>query len=158
MNGRGRAWAERAYRELAAGGHRAGGARAAVIEALATGGGCCTAGELTARLAAGPRPVGTASLYRALTALQEAGLVHSVDLGDGERRWELVHEDGAHHHHLVCDRCGRTASFDDAALEAAVSAVAERLGARLTVHDVVLHGRCSACGGRPERGRSPDAG
>jgi Fur family ferric uptake transcriptional regulator len=148
VNARGRAWAERAYRELAARGHRSGGARSAVIEELARGGGCCTAAELAYRLRDGSRPAGTASVYRALGVLHEAGLVHPVDLGDGERRWELVYDDGAHHHHLVCERCGRTVSFDDTALEQAIAAVAGRLGARLAAHDVVLHGRCSACGGR----------
>ena len=40
------AWAERAFRELALRGHRAGGARTAVIERLAGEGGCLTAQEL----------------------------------------------------------------------------------------------------------------
>lgn len=145
MNERGRAWAERAYRELAARGHRAGGARSAVIERLAVGEGCCTAAELESALRASDRAVGTASVYRALAVLQEAGLVHALDLGDGERRWELVHADGIHHHHLVCEDCGRTVAFDDPDLERAIERVAERLGARVEAHDVILHGRCGAC-------------
>ena len=48
MRERGAAWAENAYRELAARGHRTGGARGAVIERLARAHGCCTAAELTA--------------------------------------------------------------------------------------------------------------
>ncbi len=146
MTERGRAWAERAYRELAARGHRAGGARSAVIERLAFDEGCCTAAELGIELRSGGRAVGTASVYRALAALQDAGLVHALDLGDGERRWELVHADGSHHHHVVCDACGRTVAFDDPELERAIEHVADRLGAQVQQHDVVLHGRCAACG------------
>jgi Fur family ferric uptake transcriptional regulator len=148
MSERGRAWAERAYRELALRGHRAGGARSAVIERLASEDGCCTATQLSMELRRGDRAVGTASVYRALAALQDAGLVHAFDLGDGERRWELVHADGAHHHHLVCDACGRTVAFDDPVLEQAIEHVADRLGAEVAAHDVVLHGRCMACGPR----------
>lgn len=143
---RGAAWAERAHRELAARGHRSGGARSAVIGRLAGAGGCCTAAELARELHAGGRPVGTASVYRALAALQDAGLVHSLDLGDGERRWELIHPDGAHHHHVVCERCGRASPFEDHDLEVAIARVADRLGADVQVHDVVLHGRCATCG------------
>lgn len=145
---RGAAWAELAHRELAARGYRSGGARSAVIGRLAGAGGCCTAAELTRELRAGGDPVGTASVYRALAALQDAGLVHGLDLGDGERRWELVHPDGAHHHHVVCEGCGRSVAFEDADLERAIASVADRLGADVHVHDVVLHGRCAACGRR----------
>lgn len=145
---RGAAWAERAHGELAARGYRSGGARSAVIDRLAGDGGCRTAAEIARDLRHGGRPVGTASVYRALAALQDAGLVHGLDLGDGERRWELIHPDGAHHHHVVCERCGRAVAFEDPDLETAIARVADRLGADVHVHDVVLHGRCAACGRR----------
>ena len=138
-------WAEHAFRVLASRGHRAGGARTAVIETLAERGGCVTARELEQALAAGARPVGIATVYRALAALDDAGLVHSVDLGGTERHYELVHDDGAHHHHVVCDRCGRKLAFSDPELERAIDAIGERLGAQLDAHDVVLHGECARC-------------
>lgn len=147
MTARGRRWAEHATERLAARGHRAGGARAAVIDALADGGGCCTAAELSGALRAGGGRVSTASVYRSLATLQDAGLVRSSDLGGGERRFELVHPDGAHHHHLVCRRCGRMVPFGDEALEAAIHAVEERLGARVEAHEVTLHGLCRECRG-----------
>lgn len=148
MTARGRAWAEHARVRLADRGHRAGGARAAVIDALAEGGGCCTAAELAATLRAGGDRAATASVYRALATLQEAGLVRSSDLGGGERRFELVHPDGAHHHHLVCRECGRMVPFSDPALEDAIHAVEHRLGGVVEAHEVTLHGLCSDCRGR----------
>ncbi len=145
MTERGRRWADHANERLAARGHRAGGARAAVIEGLAEGGGCCTAAELAAALRAGGGRVATASVYRSLTTLQEAGLVRASDLGGGERRFELVHPDGLHHHHLVCRRCGRMVPFGDDALEQAIHAVEARLGAQVEAHEVTLHGLCADC-------------
>ena len=139
------AWAERARRELAARGHRAGAARAAVIDRLASDGGCVTAHELAERLRAGGRSVGLASVYRSLAALEEAGLLRPADLGPGERRFELVHDDGSHHHHVVCERCGRTIAFSDASLEHAIDDVARRLGVAIDAHDVVLRGTCRDC-------------
>ncbi len=141
-------WARRALAVLAANGHRAGAARAAVIDRLARDGGCVTARELAARMSAGPRPVGLASVYRALAVLEQAGLVQASELGAGERRFELVHDDGSHHHHVVCDACGRTVAFSDAALEQAIEGVAERLGASIRAHQVLLHGECRRCAER----------
>ena len=147
MTDRGRAWADHANEQLAARGHRAGGARASVIEALASGEGCCTAAELADALRSGGGRVATASVYRALATLQEAGVLRSSDLGGGERRFELVHPDGDHHHHLVCRRCGRMVPFSDDALERAIHAVEEQLGARVEAHEVTLHGLCRECRG-----------
>ena len=145
MSARARAWAQRARSELAARGHRSGGARSAVIDALAERDGCCTAGDLLERLRASGSGVGTASVYRALGALQEADLVRALELGEGERRYELVHADGEHHHHIVCDRCGATTAFHDDALERSIAAAARRLDWAVDAHDVVLHGTCARC-------------
>jgi Fur family transcriptional regulator, ferric uptake regulator len=148
MSARGAAWAERARRELAARGHRSGEARRAVIDALAEHDGCCTAAELAGRMRSDGSSVGTASVYRALGALQEAELVRALDLGEGERRYELVHADGEHHHHVVCDVCGATTPFHDEALERSIAELARKLDWQVDAHDVVLHGRCARCAKR----------
>ena len=140
-----RPWAENAFRVLAARGYRAGGGRAAVIESLAERDGCVTARELAASLSGGARPVGMATVYRSLGALEEAGLVHAVDLGGGERHYELVHDDGTHHHHVVCERCGRTVAFHDHELERAIERIGERLDTQISAHDVVLRWSCRDC-------------
>jgi len=145
---RGAAWAERARRELAARGHRSGEARSAVIDALAEHDGCCTAGDLAGLMRREGGSVGTASVYRALGALQEADLLRALDLGEGERRYELVHEDGEHHHHVVCDRCGDTTAFHDDRLERSIADLARRLEWQVDAHDVVLHGTCARCAAR----------
>ena len=147
MSGRGaqRSWAENAFRVLAARGHRAGGGRAAVIQSLAEHDGCITARELAASLSGGDRPVGMATVYRSLNALDQAGLVHTVDLGGGERHYELVHDDGTHHHHVVCETCGRRVPFHDPELEHAIERLGERVDAQISAHDVVLRGTCRDC-------------
>jgi Fur family ferric uptake transcriptional regulator len=91
------------------------------------------------------RRVGIASVYRALDQLDELRLVHRVDLGDGVSRFESAQPDGEHHHHVVCDDCGRVEQFSDSALESRLSAVAGGLGYSLGEHDVVLRGYCPDC-------------
>ena len=140
-----RDWAEEAHRRLAAAGYRAGGARSAVIDALAETGGCVGAQELCDHLRAAGRPAGTASVYRALGVLGDLRLVRGRDMGEGVARYELVLPSGEHHHHVVCDSCGATEAFHDEELERAIHHAAQRASYRVQDHDIVLHGLCPAC-------------
>src|SRR3712207_4682657 len=98
-------WVRHAERELARAGHRAGGARRAVLDVLA-GRSCLTsAQDIHDALRAEERRVGLASVYRALDALTTLRLVHRVDVG-GTARYERADPTGDHHHHAICDRCG----------------------------------------------------
>ena len=139
------AWAEHARATLAERGYRAGGARTAVIELLAAEGGCIEAEQVDGRLRELGRKVGTASVYRALALLTELGLLHKVALPDSPVRFELVLAGGEHHHHIVCEQCGRTVAFTDQALEEAVHSISDRTSFRVAAHDVTLHGTCDAC-------------
>jgi Fur family ferric uptake transcriptional regulator len=138
-------WVDAAFAKLAAGGFRAGGARTAVIRLLGAEGGCLGAEDVARQLRASGESVGTASVYRALGLLADLGLLHKVALADSPARFELVLPGGEHHHHLVCDRCGRTVAFSDEELEEAVDAISQRTSFRVEAHDVTLHGICPAC-------------
>jgi Fur family ferric uptake transcriptional regulator len=60
-------------------------------------------------------------------------------------RWERAEPSGEHHHHIVCDRCGRLATFADERLERAIEGVSRRLDYAVGGHDVVLRGTCPRC-------------
>ena len=95
--------------------------------------------------AARTRRVGIASVYRALEVLDRLDLVHRLDVGDGTARYEAAHPGGEHHHHVVCDRCGRVAQFADDGLEQAIATLSQRLEFAIDQHDVVLRGTCPTC-------------
>lgn len=139
------AWAERALAELSATGHRAGGARTAVIKLLAAEGGCLEAEDVAERLRAEGRRVGTASVYRALNLLSDLGLLQKVALAGSPTRFELVRDGGEHHHHIVCDSCGRTVPFSDRRLESAVAELSARSSFQVLAHEITLHGECEGC-------------
>ena len=80
-----------------------------------------------------------------LDLLVDHGLVERVAVGEGLSRFERSEVGGEHHHHLVCDQCGRLVAFDDPALERAIDSLGERLGVRVEHHDVVLRGACEEC-------------
>lgn len=132
-------WAEATLRALS----RRGRARTAVVELLATQDCCRTAQEIYDELRGTGRPVGLASVYRTLDQLSADGFLQRIDLGDGTTRYEPVRED--HHHHLVCDTCGKVEAFADERLERALHRVEDETGYRVATHDVVLRGSCSDC-------------
>jgi Fur family ferric uptake transcriptional regulator len=138
-------WSELALEALRKSGHRSGGARQAVVELLAETDCCLSAQEIADRLKARRSRVGIASVYRAIDVLQGIGLVQRVDVGEGTSRYESVVPGGEHHHHIVCDSCGRISAFEDPGLERAITRVAGRIGHRVHGHDVLLHGHCSRC-------------
>ena len=92
------------------------------------------------------RPIGRASVYRVLELLTEHRLVERLAIDQGHARFERIEPDGHHHHHLLCDSCGRLVAFDDPGLERAIDRLSSRLGVRVEHHDVLLHGACAACG------------
>ncbi len=141
----GSGWKQHVLASFAHEGFRAGGARAVVVELLAEQDCCLSAQEIFDRLRAGGRKVGIASVYRVLDQLAQMQLVQRVDVGGGVSRFEAAHPGGDHHHHLVCDDCGRVVAFEDERLEAELDRVGKSLGARVAAHDLVLHGACADC-------------
>lgn len=141
-------WTETTIASLRARGHRNGGARRAVIELLGRQHCCLTAQEIFDELRAKGRRVGTASVYRALEQLTKDGFVQRIDVGAGMARFEPIHAGGEHHHHLVCDDCGKVEAFADDELERALRKVERRTGYVVAGHDVVLRGACDDCSPR----------
>jgi Fur family transcriptional regulator, ferric uptake regulator len=139
-------WSEHVHAVLSQAGLKRGGARDRVIDLLATKPCALSAVEIEDELRASGRPTGRASVYRVLDLLVEHGLAERLEVGDGQARFERSHPDGEHHHHLVCDRCGRLVAFDDPGLEQAIDRLSDRLGVRIESHDVLLRGACERCG------------
>ena len=119
-------WAETTIASLQAKGHRNSGARRAVVELLGRQDCCLTAQEIFDQLREEGRRVGIASVYRVLEQLSKDGFVQRIDIGAGTTRFEPLHADGEHHHHLVCDDCGKVEAFADDQLERALDRLLRR--------------------------------
>jgi Fur family transcriptional regulator, ferric uptake regulator len=138
-------WVAHAREELRRAGHRSGGARSAVLEVIARQDCCLTAQEIFDALRAQRgRDAGIASIYRALDLFTRMGLVRRVELAEAAA-YEPAMPGGEHHHHVVCDRCGKVSPFEDEALERAIARLAGRLDYDVGGHDVVLRGACQDC-------------
>ncbi len=127
-------------RRLDEAGYRSGAARREVIDLLAGEPCALTALEIDRRLDS----VGRASVYRTLDQLDRLHLVQRVDIGGDAAGYERV-DPHQHHHHLVCEQCGRLSPFADRSLERAIEAVSRAADFEVVAHDVVLRGRCPDC-------------
>jgi Fur family ferric uptake transcriptional regulator len=137
-------WLEHAHRSLAGAGSRSGGARDEVMELLAHERCLLSAQEIHDLLRQRGRRVGMASVYRTLDLLSSHRLVRRVDVA-GVASFEVVLSTGEHHHHLVCERCGRAIAFEDPGLEHALDGVQQRLGVPGAEHEVIIHAVCDVC-------------
>lgn len=87
--------------------------------------------------------IGRATVFRTLEVLEDLGAVERLDLPSGEHAY--VGCEPAHHHHVVCSRCGRTNEIDDAGLRAVVGDIARGTGYRIDDHRLELFGLCPTC-------------
>jgi Fur family ferric uptake transcriptional regulator len=139
------AWAELASDALASAGYRRGGARRAILDLLDEQACALSAVEVQAALADRRREVSRASVYRVMEELEAIGVVQRVEVGQGVVRYEAAREGHGHHHHLVCDSCGRLEPFSDEGLELAVERASARLALQVSEHEIVLRGACRSC-------------
>ena len=87
--------------------------------------------------------IGLATVYRVLTQFEGAGLVKRHHFEGGHSVFEL--DQGEHHDHILCVKCGRVDEFVDEIIEQHQLDIAVRLGYELTDHSLYLYGICSAC-------------
>jgi Fur family ferric uptake transcriptional regulator len=139
-------WAAHATRHLDEAGHRSGRARRQVVDLLARAECALTALEIDRRIDS----VGRASVYRTLDRLEQLRLIQRVDVGGDAAGYERVDPSGHHHHHIVCEHCGRVVPFEDEGLEQAIVALAKRPDFNISSHDVTLRGECANCQGESD--------
>jgi Fur family ferric uptake transcriptional regulator len=91
---------------------------------------------------------GLATVYRTLGALAAAGLAESFPAGEGEQAYKLC--EPAHHHHLICERCGKVQTIPSCEVEDWAAAVARRRGYSVTSHRADVYGLCRRCRSQAE--------
>ena len=98
--------------------------------------------------------VSRATLYRNLPRLVESGLIHKVEMAQGQARYEVMI--GRHHHdHMVCLACGRILEFESPEVERIQVEVCRRKKFVMTGHTHQIRGYCSACAGDGGARRAP---
>ena len=88
-------------------------------------------------------PVSRATVYNTLNLLVAAGLVRSINLGDGVARYERITA-ATNHHHLICTRCGKVKEMK------AVEVVGDLLSRKPrsfepAYYTLYIYGLCARC-------------
>lgn len=100
--------------------------------------------ELYLKLRAKHPNIGYATVYRSLKLFAESGIAREMQFGDGQTRYEHV-EEGEHHDHLVCTRCGTILEFENETIEQLQTAVAASHDFLIQTHKLELYGLCAKC-------------
>ena len=111
-----------------------------------------TADDLIADVRNADASVGSATVYRTLRMLVDAGLLQEHRFADTEgTRFELTVPD-EHHDHIICLDCGAIREFEEPLIEQLQDRVAAQFGFKLEYHTHQLYARCKneACPLRPK--------
>jgi len=87
--------------------------------------------------------VGLATVYRVLTQFEQAGLVTRHHFEGGHSVFEL--NEGKHHDHILCVKCGRVDEFVDKTIEERQIKIAQEKGYSMTDHSLYIYGICNSC-------------
>jgi len=85
--------------------------------------------------------IGLATVYRALTQFEQAGLLERHHFESGKAVFEI--KAGKHHDHLVCITCGRVEEFYDEEIERRQKKIAKDRGFSIQEHALYLYAECT---------------
>ncbi len=117
--------------------------RDTIAEAVELIGAAFTVDDLVCAIRDRRAGAGVATVYRAVSAMEESGWIERVGSREGRALYARC-RGGAHHHHAVCTSCG-TVLATDCPLEAAALSAEVEHGFTVTAHEVTLYGLCRTC-------------
>ncbi|MBU2437819.1 MAG: transcriptional repressor [Acidobacteria bacterium] len=126
--------------------------REAILDLLSRTSEHLSAKDIYSALHARDPRIGLTTIYRTLDLLQTIGFVHKIVMKDGQARYELRPDKGVdHHHHLICNRCGRIidySEFEKEELEL-IKKTENRLSKKykfyILDHSIEFFGLCEEC-------------
>lgn len=86
--------------------------RALIFKIIQQGKGHLDADEIYRRARAIQPRLSLSTVYRALKALKEPGLIRELNLSDSHHQYETLSPSKSKHHHLVCLGCGKVIEFE----------------------------------------------
>ena len=93
--------------------------------------------------------IGLATVYRVLTQFEQAGILIRSNFEGGKAVYEL--DEGKHHDHFICTRCGKVEEFFDPEIEKRQQLIAKQKGWAVQDHSMALYGQCAQCVAKPHK-------
>lgn len=116
-----------------------------ILKTLAQDHSHLTAQQIYERILQNLPAVNPSTIYRSLDRLANSGQVSVSDMGVGASVYEAV--GGELHHHLVCQKCGRVTTIDDALVQRLFSSIAQQHNFEVVTNHLILFGHCLQCQG-----------
>jgi Fur family ferric uptake transcriptional regulator len=135
-------------------GYRLTEPRRAVADLIAAREGHFAANDLIEDARALDLGIGRATIFRALDLFTELRVLERIDLPNGDHAY-VPCEPRVHHHHIVCEVCGKVTEVEDPGLGAAIEEIQRRTGWQVDSHRLELFGRCPDCRARSDPPRLP---
>lgn len=85
-----------------------------------------------------------ATVYRTISLLVEAGLLHEIDLGGELKTYDPNFLDNPTHNHLVCIDCGKVIEFSDSHLQLLNDCLTRRMGFRPKKQSIKIEACCES--------------
>jgi Fur family ferric uptake transcriptional regulator len=85
-----------------------------------------------------------ATIYRNLLLMESLGIIASVDLGEGFKRYEIIRTEG-HGHHIVCRSCGKIENIEECGLQEMEKKIFRKIGFKIEKHRLEFFGVCAVC-------------
>ena len=102
-----------------------------------------SAEEIYAQVVAKYPHLNISTVYRTLELLHKLGLVTETDLGGGRVRYHPA--DKGHHHHLVCQECGKVIDLDESVLESLKLVLKRDYKFDPEIRHMAFFGTCADC-------------
>jgi len=84
-----------------------------------------------------------ATIYRVLNQFESAGIIKRLNFNQDQFLYEL--DDGQHHDHLICVKCGCVEEFFDDLIEQRQEEIAKEKGSDIVDHSLCIYVTCIKC-------------
>jgi Fur family ferric uptake transcriptional regulator len=128
---------------LSEAGHRMTPQRMMILDAIENSDQHISAEEIHAQVVAKYPHVNISTVYRTLELLKKLDFVTETDLGGGRFRYHPA--DKGHHHHLVCQECGKIIDLEESELFPLKEALLREHQFIADLHHLAIMGRCVRC-------------
>ena len=87
--------------------------------------------------------IGYATVYRTLKLLVDQGFAVPKDFGDGQTRYDPIHNQDPQHDHLICVDCRKIEEFNDDVLNDCIQAIVDDMKYRVRRKKIELYVECT---------------
>lgn len=83
-----------------------------------------------------------ATVYRTISLLVDAKLLHEIDLGEDVKTYDPNFNDRPSHNHMICVDCGKVLEFEDENIDLLNDCLTRRMGFRPVSQSIRIEAAC----------------